>query len=306
MNTQEWALILFTVLGQMAVGSFLVLGVVHYFAARARGAENADLLSDRALLAIGPVLVLAMLASLLHLGNVLNAPRAVANFGSSWLSREILAAVLFAVLGGAFALMQWRKIATPVVRTVVAVVAALVGLGLVYSMAQVYMVPNQPAWNSLATPIAFFSTALLLGLFAVGAAFVVTYGYAKTKDPGCEEVLCALLRGTLRWIAVVAVVVLGVELVVTPLYLANLSAGDAAMQATARAIINDYGVLLAIRLGLAFVGAGILGLFLFQAASTPGRERVLGNLALSAFVLVLVAEVVGRFLFYATHVGIGL
>jgi hypothetical protein len=61
-----------------------------------------------------------------------------------------------------------------------------------------------------------------------------------------------------------------------------------------------------LRLALIFAGAGILGFFVYQAASVPGRERVLGNLALSAFVLVLVAEVVGRFLFYATHVGIGL
>lgn len=306
MNTQEWALILFTVLAQMAVGSFLVLGVVHFFAARAKESRYADLLSDRALLAIGPVLVLAMLASLLHLGNVINAPRAVTNIGSSWLSREILFAVLFAVLGGLFALMQWRKISTFAMRNVIAILAAIAGVGLVYSMARVYMVPNQPAWNSWATPVSFFSTALLLGLFAVGAAFVVTYGYVKSKDPSCEGEVCTLMRASLRWIAVAAVVVLGIELVAAPLYLANLAAGGEAAQETARAITGNYGLLLALRLVLIFAGAGILGFFVYQSASVPGRERVLGNLVLSAFLLVLVAEVVGRFLFYATHVSIGL
>lgn len=264
------------------------------------------MLSDRALLAIGPVLVLAMLASLLHLGNVLNAPRAAANFGTSWLSREILLVVIFAVLGGVFALMQWRKIASTTVRNIVAVIAAVVGLGLVYSMAKVYMVENQPAWNSWATPVSFFCTALLLGLFAVGAAFVVTYGYARSKDPECEDVLCALMRNSLRWIAVAAVIVLGIELVAIPLYLVSLAGGGPAAQETARAITGDYGLLLALRLALIFAGAGILGFFVYQAASLPGRERVLGNLAISAFVLVLVAEVVGRFLFYATHVPVGL
>jgi DMSO reductase anchor subunit len=173
-------------------------------------------------------------------------------------------------------------------------------------MAKVYMVENQPAWNSWATPVSFFCTALLLGLFAVGAAFVVTYSYARSKDPECEDVVCALMRHSLRWIAVAAVVVLGIELVAIPLYLVSLAGGSEAMQETARAIIGDYGLLLALRLALIFAGAGILGFFVYQAASVPGRERVLGNLALSAFVLVLVAEVVGRFLFYATHVGIGL
>ena len=65
MNAREWALIVFTVLTQMSVGSFLVLGVVHFFAARKAGMEEADRLSDRALLSIVVVLALAMLASYL-------------------------------------------------------------------------------------------------------------------------------------------------------------------------------------------------------------------------------------------------
>ncbi len=306
MDTKEWALIIFTILAQMSVGSFLVLGVLHHLAKRARGEEWADRLSNYALVAIGPVLVLAILASLLHLGNVVNAPRAITNVGSSWLSREILLVLIFAVLGGAFAVMQWRKIASFSVRNAIAILAAVAGVGLVYAMARLYMIPNQPAWNSWATPVSFFSTTLLLGLFAVGAAFVVTYTTARRQDPGCEEELCTLMRSSLRWIAVVAVVILGVQLLASSLYLATLSAGDAAMQATAQTTIGDYGFLLGLRVALVFAGAGILAFFIYQAASAPGRERVLGNLALSAFVLVLVAEVVGRYLFYATHISLGL
>jgi anaerobic dimethyl sulfoxide reductase subunit C (anchor subunit) len=306
MATKEWALIIFTTLTQMSVGSFIVLGALHYLAKRAKGEDWADRLSNYALVAIGPVLVVAMLASLLHLGNVLNAPRAVTNLGSSWLSREILFVVVFAVLGGVFAFMQWRRISTFAVRNVIAILAAIAGVGLVYSMARVYMIPNQPAWNSLATPISFFSATLLLGLFAVGFAFVVTYATAKRNDPGCEEELCTLMRSSLRWTAGAAVVVLGVELLVTSLYLVGLSAGDVAMQETARVTIGDYGLLLALRIALVFVGAGVLAFYIYQVASSPGRERVLANLALSAFVLVFVAEVVGRYLFYATHVGLGL
>src|SRR5512142_1103464 len=100
----------------MSVGSFLILGLIHFFVARKQGLDQADKLADRALLAIGPVLVLGMLASLLHLGNPLNAYKAVTNVGSSWLSREILCGVLFAVTGGAFAIAQWLKLSTPGVR----------------------------------------------------------------------------------------------------------------------------------------------------------------------------------------------
>ena len=37
MNVREWALIAFTILMQLSVGAFVVLGAVHYFAARAKG-----------------------------------------------------------------------------------------------------------------------------------------------------------------------------------------------------------------------------------------------------------------------------
>jgi anaerobic dimethyl sulfoxide reductase subunit C (anchor subunit) len=88
METREFALIAFTILAQMSVGSFLVLLVVRFFAVSKAGEKQADELADRALYAIGPVLVLGLAASLLHLGNPLNAYKAVTNFSTSWLSRR--------------------------------------------------------------------------------------------------------------------------------------------------------------------------------------------------------------------------
>lgn len=78
------------------------------------------------------------------------------------------------------------------------------------------------------------------------------------------------------------------------------------MQEAARIMIGDFGVLLGLRLALVFLGAAVFGFFIYQIASAPGRERLLGNLALGAFALVLVAEVIGRYLFYATETGIGI
>ncbi|MAT98637.1 MAG: hypothetical protein CL608_15955 [Anaerolineaceae bacterium] len=306
MEIHQLSLITFTILMQMSVGAFLILGLVHFFVGRKAGAEQADRMSDRALLAIGPVVVLAMVASLFHLGNPMNAPRAVANLTTSWLSREILLTVSFVVLGGAFGLMQWRKIASFAVRNVIAWVTAVVGVVLVYSMSQIYMLETQPAWNSWATVVSFFATTLLLGLLAMGAALVANYAYVKQHDTECAEVQCELLRDTLRWIAVTAVLVLGVELVVAPVYLATLSTGGVAAQESARLMIEEFGVLLGLRLVLAFIGAGVFGFFLYQNAASPGRERIMGNLVYAAFALVLVSEVVGRFLFYATRVSIGI
>ena len=306
MQTQEWALITFTILTQMAVGAFLVLGVVHYFAVRKAGMEEADRLSDRALLAVVAVMVLAMLASFFHLGNPLNAPRAITHFATSWLSREIIFGVAFTGLAIIFAVLQWRKIGSFSLRNVVAWIAVVVGLILVFCESRIYMIPAEPGWNTLATPISFFTTALLLGSLAMGTAFVANYAYIQKNNPKCADMQCELLRDALKWIAISSIILVGIDLVVLPVYMAYLASGSAAAQSTVKLLIGTFSAVMIIRLILAFVGAIIFGVFVYQNAQSAGREKILGYLAYSSFVLVLVAEILGRFLFYATRVKIGL
>ncbi len=305
MNARDWALIAFTIMTQMSVGSLLVLGVVHYYASRKAGMEEADRLSDRSLLAIVVVLALAMLASLFHLGNPLNAPRAVTNLATSWLSWEILLGVIFAVVVAVFALMQWRKIGPFGLRNIIAWIAALLGLALVYSQSRIYMLVSQPAWNTLATPILFFTTTLLLGSLAMGAAFVANYAYVQRKEPGCVDAQCELMRGALRWIAIASISLVGIELIVYPLYLGYLASNGSVAASSAKSMVGPFGLIFAARLILAFLGAGVFGVFLYQNATSAGKEKILGYLAYSAFVIVLVSEVMGRFLFYATSYRIG-
>ena len=103
MNTHELPMIIFTVLGQMSVGAFVVLGVVQVFAARRFGAAAVDKVTDPALYAIGPALVLGLGASMLHMNDVMNTLNVFRHLGSSWLSREIVCGVVFAGLGFVFA-----------------------------------------------------------------------------------------------------------------------------------------------------------------------------------------------------------
>lgn len=304
MDVREWALITFSILAQMSVGAFIVLGVVHYFSQRKAGEAQADELSDRALLAIFPVLGLGLLASLLHLGNPINAYKAVTNLGSSWLSREILFGVLFAVVGFGFALMQWRKIGSFTLRNLVAWIAALIGIGLVYSMSMVYMIPTRPTWNLITTPLSFFVTTLLLGVLALGAAFVANYWYVQRKNPGCASEQCVLLRDVLKWFAIASIALLGCQFIIVPMALTLAVASGASTSVGLMA--REYGVVFVLRLLLVFLGAGVLGVFVYRAAQQPGQEQVLGMLAYAAFGLVLVGEVLGRFLFYATAGHFGL
>lgn len=307
MTIQEWALIVFTIVMQMAVGSFVILGGVHYFAQRKSGIEEADKLSDRALLAIGPVVVLGLIVTLFHLGNPLNAPRAISNLGTSWLSREIALALLFVIGGAVFAFMQWRKIATPVLRNVLALVVAAVGLVLVYAMASIYRLPTIPAWDNIATPLTFYITTFLLGSLAMGAAFVTNFWYLRRKNMDEKNTQYVMLATTLRWIALLSIALLGLQFIVIPLYIGWLATHTSTAAAeSASIILDENGLVLALRLILVFVGAGIFSVFVYQNTSSESKVRVMGNLAFAAFGLVLVAEILGRYLFYASMVRIGI
>jgi DMSO reductase anchor subunit len=305
MNTTDWALILFTILSQMSVGAFLVLGAVHYFVVRKADVQEADRMSDRVLIAVIITLGLGMLASLFHLGNPINAPRAVTNLATSWLSREILAGVTFAVIGLVFVALQWFKVGSPVLRNAIAWVAALVGLVLVFCQSQIYMLPTQPAWNTLATPISFYVTTLLLGVLAIGAALVANHVFIQRHNPESAELQYELIREIIRWIAIASILLLGIEFVVLPIYLAFLATGPAAALSSLSLMAGQFGLAFILRLALGFIGAGVLATFLYQNATTAGKKTVLSYLAYSAFAMVLVAEVLGRMVFYVTRFRIG-
>ena len=213
MNTREWALLIFTILGQLAVGMLLVLMVVRAYAVRKVGAENTDKLTERPLYAVFPIMGLALVAALFHLGKLLHVIGAVPNLGTSWMSREVVAAVVFVVAAGLLAFLQWRKMGSAALRTALGWIAAVLGLVYIFCMGETYMLPTQPAWNTLATPITFFVATLLLGALGTATALMVNYPSIEGKP---AEGLADVLRITFRWIAVAAIVLLGVEFLVIP------------------------------------------------------------------------------------------
>ena len=302
----ELPLVIFTIIAQMSVGSFVVLGLIHLFGART-GRGAIDKVSDPALYAIGPILVLGLLASMTHLGTPIRAINALRHLDSSWLSREILFGLLFAALGGAFAFSQWFKWLTPRLRQALAGLAALVGLALIWSMTMVYLLPTVPAWNSWATPARFFATTFLLGSLAVGAALVVTADVRRRRGAAADEASDTVIMSSLRGIAIGAIAMLGVEFVVLPLYLGKLATdGSAATTASAGALVTIHGGYAIAQLVLVFLGVALLGVFLSRLAKRFSTTRMLAIAPVAAFVLVFAGEIIGRMLFYASYARVGL
>lgn len=306
MNAAELPMIIFTVLAQMSVGAFIVLGLIQTFATLRYSSEQVDRIADPALYAIGPTLVLGLAASTFHMNDPLNVLNVFRHLGSSWLSREIVFGMLFAGAGFVFAVMQWRKWGPPRLRQLVAAVTALLGIGLVWSMSQIYAsLTNVPAWNTWATPLQFFTTTLLLGSLAVATAIMLV---ATVRRPGATEgahVDRKLASTSIRALTILAVVASAGVLVGMPVHVAQLAADPSP---AAQASLHVFsGTLFIARLALTVAGAGLLAVFAYGlATSEHSRARLLTVVVAGALVLAFVGEFLGRTMFYESFASIGI
>ena len=279
---KERSLTVFTLLAQMAVGAFWTLGAANVWLTSQAGAGAASEVTRLGWPLVGVAMGIGLVASFFHLGAPASAWRACGNLRRSWLSREILFAILFAGASVVFAAAQWLQFGPAVLRSILGVVTGLAGLALVYVMSNAYRLRTVPAWNTWLTPASFFVTTFLLGALAAGV-LLASLSQAPTRGGG------AVLQAIALW----TVALLGIELVIIPLWLAQLTGSEAAAHSAAR-ITQEHGALFKLRLalavaGLAATGAALLGFW-------PGLGMVV------AFGLVLASEVMGRLLFYAARV----
>ena len=288
---KERPLILFTLLVQLSVGAFLTLGGLYFLFLYHAGASAANALTNSGLLAIGPLVGLGMLASLFHLGTPRNAYKALFNWRSSWLSREILFTLLFTFSGAVFSALQWYQIGPFYARALVAGLTGLSGLALVYSMARLYMLRTLPAWNASSTLLSFFTTTFLLGSLAAGVFMAFqTFPEAGSQLPASLH--RTLARMALSELALIWFLLLGVLLIGRPMSLPGWFKDQESDAARWRNRI------LLLRLALIFGGAGVMGWLVYQQAAPSGSGNDLAALTLAAFGLVLVGEILGRYLFY--------
>ena len=200
---RERPLVAFTLLAQAAIGAFLTLGALDAWAGGLAGAPGVRALTDGVLLAIGPVMAAALAVSLLHLASPLGAWRALANLRTSWLSREILLALLFTAAAALCAILRMTGRRDTGLGTALAAFAGLSGVGLLYAMVRVYRLRTVPGWDTPVTAIAFCASALLLGTLGVAAGLVLV--------PGVPAQLAA---GPLRALSLAAAAGFGAELAV--------------------------------------------------------------------------------------------
>jgi len=183
LNLKEWPLVVFTLLGQSAVGIFIFSFWPAIFTAAWKNREVYALAERWSLVLLGMV-GLAMLISLFHLGNPLSAYLAAVNIKSSWLSREIFSLSWFFLLLLVLELLLAFK-AKPAWIVITTILVGINGLLLIWVMSRIYRLTTVPVWNSFRTTASFFLTSVLMGIF--GLLLAQKSGQTVLNLPGLES-----------------------------------------------------------------------------------------------------------------------
>jgi anaerobic dimethyl sulfoxide reductase subunit B (iron-sulfur subunit) len=277
----EWPLVVFTVFAQAAAGLCIGRVVVRWFTPEA--AAQASWVPGVALL----LLVLGGSMAALHLGRIPAVRFALSNPRSSRLSRELRWAVFF----GAGALVLWALGQLDIQTRVMDLGLALIGIVFVERIASVYRLRTVPAWDTWATGTAFMGTALLLG--AAGLAV----GLTARADSGDLAAIDRAIQVLGSGAALVAVL----QLVFFFTHVHGLTRAGGAGAESAASLWTDHLGALVRRSLFALVGASLL-----LGYAVPGRGSEHPFALGLACALLLASELLGRFLFYASHRRTGL
>jgi Tat-targeted selenate reductase subunit YnfH len=275
----EWPLVLFTVLGQCVVGAIIVSGLGWMSQTGQRDAQQRLV---RGMFFIWLMMGIGFLASVIHLGSPLRAFNSLNRVGASALSNEIASGALFFAVGGLWWLLAALGKMPAALGKIWLLITMLLGLMFVVAMTRVYQIDTVPTWYTGYTTSAFFLTALLSGpLFAA-----LLLQAARINFNGW-------------FFAAISVAALIISAAVMVLQSADLGTIHSSVQ-QANTLLPEYGRLQELRLVLLALGLGCWLCPLIRRQS----PRVAGLWV--GLVLVLVAECIGRGLFYGLHMTVGM
>lgn len=270
MGTWEWPLIVFTVLSQISVGMIIVLLWLDH------RDQLKEPLFKQGVLVSGMFLIVALIASVFHLGHPEAAYRAITHLGSSWLSREIL---LFLLTFGGWLYLVWLSYQPTGNRRTPLLITSILGLLGIISSAMIYVLPRVPAWNNVAPAFFFLMTAGLLG-----ALILLVLG---TKELHQTQKTCLL-----QWS-------LGCIIASLLLFVSYASFINVNVQGAATVQVLLTSPLFWLRVVLGWLAPLIL-----LAYGLKSKNVFSSNLLYLTVACVGVGEILGRALFYLSAVGI--
>jgi DMSO reductase iron-sulfur subunit len=274
-KSSELPLVIFTVLVQMAVGAFIILGALTGWAVWFGAAlDMARRITYPPVLATGLIFGIGVTASFIHLGHPSRAYRAIFNIRSSWLSREILLVGIYGAVWAVFCGFFYRLPASTSLLWAAYGTAAMTGLALIYSMSRIYRLNSLPGGDSWRTPVAFYLTASMLGILFSGVMIAPRIPLLISN----LQILFYRVGGLFPGAATISIILLAVDLI----FKSNLEIGDG----------NEFW---RVQLRVALNIGAMLSLAIILASYGGSWSPTLFTLA---FILALVAQLFARWQYY--------
>lgn len=303
MFASDWPLIIFTLLVQMSVGTFLFLGILHDVSFVKLDERIFTTVSNSLLKLISAILALALIVAFFHLGNPLNAINALNNLESSYLSKEILSLIIYIVLGTIFLLVYKKYNTKRVLIFFLALITTILGLITIAFMSSIYKLETVPVWNNLFTPISFYLSVLILG------SGVIFYSLIRIINKrfllsDLDESSREKLSYTLNFLLVVITFFLLFNLVLTFTQIIFLGTGN-------ESLVTSYNIMIKENLFFVIMKVILLVVLLTLSFLFIKKYRLEKNLlslhkySIFYFILILLIELIGRYLFYASYNRIG-
>lgn len=284
----HWPLIIMLVLTQLSVGAFVVGQLLDRILPAALGDAMRPL---HATMALGLGL-LALAASVFHLGRPQFAFRAVLGLGHSWLSREIVAFGLFAGLAALYALGCWLLEPSSPLLEMLGWGVAVSGVIGVFCSIMIYVFTKREFWSPTQTGTKFLLTSAVLGIATAWLTLLilsVSTGSAQSaalvRDAG--PLLC-------RGLIVASVSKLVFEF---GLFTQLASYRNSPRKRSARLMLGPLSNATLARFACGLLGGVVMPLFLLadQTRSDVAVLIVVGIL----FTACLAGELLERYLFFA-------
>lgn len=289
----HWPLIVMLVLTQFSVGAFVV------------GMFLESQLAPELLKSFGPLHatialctgLLALSASVLHLGRPQYAFRAVIGLRHSWLSREILAFGLFAPAACLYAGSTWITSQPAWITFGLGYLVGVAGLSGLFCSVMIYAVTGREGWSFARTGTRFLLTAAILGIAATWLSMLLLDTWMICQD--AEQMSLEIGQTLVQALLITS----GVKLLFEISVLRHLlSRRSTPLKRTAELLVGPLSNQCLARFACGMLGGIVMPLFLWaqQAGETQVTKPATVIVVAMLFVACLAGELLERYLFFAS------
>jgi len=295
------ALVVMLVLTQLSVGAF----VVGQMLVSGPWADSIMLTTIRPAHAIGGLLIalVGTNAAVFHLGRPLYAFRALLGLRTSWLSREILAFAVYMAFALASAIVVWLAKDRPTLVPLadgLGLLTALSGAIGVFCSAMIYVKTQRPFWSFPQTGSKFLLTSAVLGLpVALLVSLVACYW---SEELTAHWIMQNYGQSLCRWLMMAVAAKLALE---GSVFLRLQQRRFTPLKRTALLLTGELSMTHLLRYFFGIMGGLLLpSVLLSEKATVAGGYQPLfiGLIVLLSAGLLLVGELIERYLFFAASV----